>query len=618
VKHLVRESEEAAPLAVLIERADRVSIDTETFGKDAWHEKSGLMPWNGAAISGLSVGVNDEGYYLPIGHRLGQQASPGAIARVVHALNGTKARHVMHHAQYDWAVLEHLLPRALPGIVPFQHRWNTYDTQTRAWLDDENRPKALKVLGDLYLDYDAAAEQRELKALMKRPKVMEMKARIQAEYPEMAVAKWVMPKARSAAKDLGWGDLYPEEMAPYAAQDGVLTLELMDWQGGEWTEGMAREMRVQEVCYRMRERGVLVDQDRLREAGWEYQAAADGIQEGFDFDLTKVAEVREYVYTTLGLPVLETTDKGTPSTARGALEQQMGHPKLELILEHRRLMKAITAYVEPLFAYAEHSVDGLVHAEFSPVGTVTGRFSSSLPNLQQIPKGSKLPGVRESFRAQPGTELWSYDLASAELWIGASITKDPTLTAMLLEGRDMHAETAMQFFGSTEEPWRTLAKNINYGIPYGAGPQQISRFAAKAGLSPEQAARVGREAFDGHKAMFPQYHRVSKNLARMGQQMGRLPLYAPERYRHQRTRFAHVPGYVMLNSLVQGGVAEVMKDVMVEFERAMPGLLRLQVHDELVTQGEPGHHVVVLELLNRILADVNPFSLPLRFEAKQW
>jgi DNA polymerase-1 len=613
---LLRDRTELGDLADRVMRADRVGIDTETF--DEGDRKIGdhgrnLMPWNGAQMSGLSVAIDEgTGYYIPVQHRLGRQADPAGIEGLLDALSRTPARHVMHNAQFDWAILE----RSGRG---FTHRWNTYDTATAAWLEDENRPKGLKTLSDLYLGGDSRAEQKALAELRKRPNQTEMYRRLRAEYPDMPAA-WSRAKARSASKDLSWGDLYPEEMAPYAGTDPVDTLKLQTYQGARWTPALRREMQVQECLYRMRRRGVLVDPERLQTAGYEYRAIVEAIQEKYpDHDLSKPVEVRALLYDVHGLPVIETTDKGVPSTAKAALEQMEGHPVAEDILSYRGAAKALNSYVGPLFEYASTSVDGRVHPSFNPVGTVTGRRSSSMPNLHQIPKGSTLPGVRESFRAAPGLEIWEWDLASAELWIMAALSGDPVMTAILQEGRNMHEEMAFDLFGTKDHASRyyTLAKNVDYGIPYGAGIDQMTRFAAKAGIPQEQARAMATKVRDGHRSMFPTYHAWSKRVGKEARRRGYAQLPWPGRRRHVNSRFGRVPEYAVANSLIQGAVAEVMKDVMIEAEQALDGLV-LEVHDAFMFEIEPGYHEVVEATLGRILADVNPYSLPLRFEGKQW
>jgi DNA polymerase-1 len=516
----------------------------------------------------------------------------------------------MHNAQFDWAILER-------SGLGFTHRWNTHDTATAAWLDDENRPKGLKDLSDLYLGGDSRAEQAALRDLKKRPNQTTMYKKIRAEYPEQSAA-WARAKAKSASRDLDWGDLYPEEMAPYAGTDPVDTLKLRSYLGTSWTPALRREMQVQEVLYRMRRRGVLVDPERLQTAGYEYQAITEAIQEKYpDHDLSKPVEVRALLYDVHGLPVIETTDLGTPSTNKAALEQMEGHPVAEDILSYRGAAKALNAYVGPLFRYAETSADGRVHPSFNPVGTVTGRRSSSMPNLHQIPKGSTLPGVRESFRPAPGLEIWEWDLASAELWIMAALSGDPVLTAILEEGRDLHSETAMSMFGKDDGRWRVLAKNVNYGIPYGAGIDQMTRFAAKAGIAHDKAKIIAEQAKTGHRKMFPTYHAWAKRVGKEARVRGYAQLPWPGRRRHVNSRFGRVPEYAVANSLIQGAVAEVMKDVMIDAERELDGLV-LEVHDAFMFEIEPGYHEVVTATLGRILADVNPYALPLRFEGKQW
>jgi hypothetical protein len=162
---------------------------------------------------------------------------------------------------------------------------------------------------------------------------------------------------------------------------------------------------------------------------------------------------------------------------------------------------------------------------------------------------------------------------------------------------------------------------VNFGIEYGAGLDQITIFAAKAGYSPKEARRVAQIARDGHKRMFAVQHQKADWWSRKATECGKLPLFPPGRYRHFRSPGKTIHAYTALNALVQGGVAEFVKDTMIElYARGYGELLILQVHDELVFDVPAGKGLAVElgEVLNKIAHDINPFKYPLTWDTKSW
>ena len=119
----------------------------------------------------------------------------------------------------------------------------------------------------------------------------------------------------------------------------------------------------------------------------------------------------------------------------------------------------------------------------------------------------------------------------------------------------------------------------------------------------------------GHCALFPDQHRVSKFLTRKATELGKLPLHVEGRYRHFGPG---VEPYTALNALVQGGIGEFMKDMMIELPAPYDEMLVLQVHDELVFDGPDGIEDELHELLERISADINPWKFPMHWDAKKW
>jgi DNA polymerase I-like protein with 3'-5' exonuclease and polymerase domains len=641
----------------------RIVYDIESGASPQTHELFGddatLLPYAGAYLTGMSIAIVESahtfvegrhdilvGHYVPLGHEKGN-IDAESRRMLTEALGETEARHVGFNTPFDWAFL---LNEGLLLDVPV----NAHDVQIKRWLQDENGVKKLKLLGEMWLGEDAAAEKRELDAIMAAPysKITDARNAVLAAYPELGYYKikgekvpydgrdgkklWPNDEAERMAVELRrrrrWSQLTVEELGPYAARDATLTAELdhlLDYTSPN--ETIEREMKVNAICIDMTRRGVSVDIDQLHYAALVYAKQEAELRA----ELKEVhglenpgsgPQVADLLYNRLGLPVRGTTPGGDPSTDKNALEQLAGDPTAAKILACRKANKARTAYAEAFAKFAEHSHDGRVHGMYGTTRTVTGRLAASNPNVMTIPREESLPEVRQAFMLDPkhGVERLGFDLASAELWVTASITGDPVLTEVLLEGRNLHAEMMVQVFGGEKDKSRreyTLSKNVNYGIEYGAGLDQITIFAAKAGYSPKEARRVAKIARDGHKALFAEQHRMADWWARKAEELGYLPLNPEGRKRHFRSPGKTIHAYTALNALVQGGVAEFMKDTMIEvYKRGYGELLILQVHDELVfdAPANKGMEAELLRVLQQISHDINPFRYELTWEPKAW
>ena len=608
-----------------------VAMDTETGGspegRAAFGDKATFHPYAGAYIVGLSVCLarqGDEqldGYYIPVGHERGN-VSPKAARELVYCLDRTRARHVGHHWVFDSPFINQ--------IAPFEHRADTLDTQVIRWHQNENLRRGLKVMGEMYLGVDAGDEKRALADAMKSPWENQTHAykAVREAYPEVPVAE-ARGMARRMRQDRGWHQLEVAELAPYAARDASLTyqvLGVLDEQGALDIPNLDRELALQPILAGMTRRGTPVDIAQLDCAAAEYLGRAEALREGLkgEFGIDNPAstvQTQRLLYGTLGLPVTLRTPKGDPATDKNALEMLQGHPVAARVLEYRKWKHAADSYAIGFAKHARLSADGRIHGHYRSDSTVTGRLSASGPNVMTIPREDSLPEISKAFEwCPPGVQRYRFDIASAELWVTASITSDPVLTEVLLEGRNLHVETMIAVFGGEADKHRreyTLSKNVNYGIEYGAGLDQITTFAAKAGYGPEEARRYAAIARDGHKELFARQHRVADFLADEAEKRGKLPLQIPGRYRHFHGPGRQVGYYTALNALVQGGVAEFMKSTMLEIKaRGYEELMTLQVHDEFWFHGPPGMGDELRELLQSISHDINPFRYELRWEGK--
>jgi DNA polymerase I-like protein with 3'-5' exonuclease and polymerase domains len=632
----------------------RVVYDVETGCSPEMDEKFGgkgsFYTYCGAYLTGMSVCIvhpyqweppvsephSLTGWYIPLGHERGN-VSERCRRGITKALAITDATHVGHNTPFDWAFL---LNEGLLLDVPVR----AHDTQIKRWLQDENGTKKLKVLGEMWLGEDASTEQRGLHELMAAPysKITDARAAVREAYPEMRrIGKSGKPLqaldiegellAAQLRINRRWGQLTVDELGRYAARDATLTAEidhLLDGQSPAAT--IEREMKVNAICIDMTRRGLYVDIPQLHRAGAIYRGRSEALQAELESvhaleNPGSSDQVAELLYDRLGLPVLGRTPSGEPSTGKNTLEQLAGDPVAGKILEYRKWVKADTAYAKPFALFAESGPDERIHGMFRTTGTVTGRLAASGPNVMTIPREDSLPELRAAFNvAPPGMERIGFDIDGAELWVTASLTGDPVLTAILQEGRSVHTEMMLQVFGGEPDKSRreyTLSKNVNFGIEYGAGLDQITIFAAKAGYPPAEARRVAQIARDGHKRMFKVQHERADWWSAKSQELGKLPVWKRGRYRHFRSPGKLVPGYTALNALVQGGVGEFVKDTMIElYARGYGEWLILQVHDELVfdVPAGKGYAEELYRLLNLISAEINPFKYQLHWSPKSW
>lgn len=571
---------------------ERYAIDTET---------TGLRPWGDTILRGVSLYVRGEAYYVPLTH---PHSNNQEVAPLAAALAACKAMPIYHNANYDRAILE----RARFDL-PKHYR----DTVLLAWMTDENRPKGLKQLGEIFFGLDAAAESKALRAMMRGRTAAECYKELRAEGLPVAEARDAS-KVLAAQSKRTWADLTANEIAEYAKQDAVLTYDLYDrlTLDPEYTHvevAVQRMHDLQGVVYRMVKHGVQILPEVVRTKLDETQREMSNIQQQFGtVNLDSPKQLAKLIYETWGLPIKERTEKGEPSTSRAALEALAGSNfALDEVLRYRRLGKSASSYYLPFLDSADES--SRIHPSVNVVGTVTGRFSYNDPNLQTIPREGTILGIKDCFTASRGRHLVSYDLRQAELRFMASLAGERVLMAALEAGADIYQQTA-DSIGTT----RQIAKGLVLSWPYGVGPV---KFARTSGLSVKESRKVIHDFED----TYPRLTHTMSKLSQYADIHGKLPLLGAGRFR----RFVGphlqwpIPSYTALNAACQGGVADFMGDVMIEAEagwNALGATLVLQVHDSLVFEVEPGIEQMLFDLLTKVADDMNPLAMPLIWEMK--
>lgn len=376
------------------------------------------------------------------------------------------------------------------------------------------------------------------------------------------------------------------------------------------------EMDVLEVLLYMEREGALLDVEAAEklygELGREIARLKGTLFRlaGREFNLKSHAQLGQLLFGKkkdggLGLKARQMTQGGKPSTAKAALEVHAAHPFVETYQQLQEVDKVHGTYLKSYLGGETEKqvngkttievrpsilVDGKLHANFKQFGTVTGRFSCSEPNLQNIPRpGTELgTQVRGLFVPPPRHVLVVADYSQIEYVVMGHFSRDPVLVRAFETGVDLHQLVASMVFSidieDVTKPQRTTAKNTNFAVAYGAGEDKV---AAMSKISMEEAVVFKRK----HKKMLPKLYRWTDSVIQeckrsrpphietlLGRKR-RLPLIHSQNWsqRSEAERQA-------VNSKVQGSAADIIKLAMVRLHRLCDEEMRLSlsVHDELV------------------------------------
>ena len=299
----------------------------------------------------------------------------------------------------------------------------------------------------------------------------------------------------------------------------------------------------------------------------------------------------------LGVPV--------PATTRGWQLEPLAleYPVVAKLLEYRGVAKAISSFGESLLEFIKPQT-GRLHSDFRQIGAPTGRFSSSKPNIQQIPHEES---YRRCFRAPEGRKLVIADYSQIELRILAEFSGDENFIKAFQTGADFHTITAAQVFGVKPEEvsaeQRSFAKRLNFGVVYGIGAQ---RFALMTGLSQSQAE-------DTMRRYFATYRGLDSWLRDAGRKATTDRTARTASGRMQKFRFDEGDRAAIgtarrngMNFPIQGTSADILKRALHLLHREIEGtsakLVNI-VHDEVILECDAGEAEAVCKKLEKAMCD---------------
>ncbi len=430
-------------------------------------------------------------------------------------------------------------------------------------------------------------------------------------------------------------------VAPYACADADLSLQLVPKLRADLEQHRQMklfqdlEMPLVAVLTDMEMKGVKVDTAWLQTLSDELeqrlarQEAEIYELAGTEFNVNSPQQLSEVLFDRLQLPTqgLRKTKSGYYSTRAAVLDRlHDSHPIIEHILAYRSLAKLKSTYVDTL-AELVNPETGRVHTSFNQVATVTGRLSSSDPNLQNIPiRTEEGRRVRRAFVAEEGCLLLGADYSQVELRVMAHVSEDPALIDAFQRGEDVHATTAAAVFGVPQEQvdydMRRIAKAVNFGLIYGQSAYGLSR---QIGVSVGEAETFINRYFERFPRVKAYMERVQEQAVKQGyvETLLHRRRYFPELSSQSRASYNRRQASLRMaiNTPIQGTAADIIKLAMLRLhgrlrETNLRSRMILQVHDELVLEMPEDEQETVIPLVCQAMEGAFDLRVPLNVDVE--
>ena len=441
----------------------------------------------------------------------------------------------------------------------------------------------------------------------------------------------------TASKQINFSKVDIATATNYAAEDADITLrlykhleDLLKGQNSQLNLLEAIEYPLVLALVTTETNGAKIDKDKLaahsKELGEKIEVLTKEAYKlgGQEFNLDSPKQLLEILYEKQGLPVLQKTPKGQPSTNEATLQRLAEEYDLpKVILEYRTLAKLKSTYTDSLIAM-ENPVTKRIHTSYHQAVTSTGRLSSTEPNLQNIPiKTSEGRRIREAFVPEKGNVLISADYSQIELRIMAHLSGDKNLTNAFNNNLDVHSATAAEIFRvdikDVDSNQRRSAKAINFGLMYGMSAfgltkqLDITRAEAQSYLDTYFERYTGvRDYMDNVRA------EAKKDLyvqTIMGRRLYVNEINAANGLRRQAAERAAI------NAPLQGSAADIIKKAMLDVdtwianEASDTTKMIMQVHDELILEAKKSESEEVLSKVKEIMEAAVDLDIPLIVEA---
>ena len=389
------------------------------------------------------------------------------------------------------------------------------------------------------------------------------------------------------------------------------------------------DLPLSKVVYEMERNGFMVKKEILLQLEESLEKEIKSISKeiyklaGTEFNISSSQQMADVLFNQMGIdPHKKSKKSGVYSTSAETLEQlqQEGHTIADLLIRWRRLSKVKSTYTAALVNHIEDSDSGeRIHSNFSLALTSTGRFSSTEPNLQNIPvRGDFADEIRSAFVARQGYKILALDYSQVELRIVAAIANVLSLKEAFRKDLDIHSVTAGEIFGvkteDVDKSLRNKAKAINFGIIYG-----ISGFglAKNIGISRTEASEYINKYFERYPEILS-FMEDSKSFARkhgyVETIMKRRCYINGINAKDPNTR--SFSERAAINFPIQGSSSDIMRKSMVDVSNVLEKSkweckMILQVHDELLFEVKDSEVEEVAQVLQNTMESSAELSVPL-------
>ncbi len=420
-----------------------------------------------------------------------------------------------------------------------------------------------------------------------------------------------------------------EYLAKCAVALGVLNERIGDKINENGQEKLYQEVELPlvTVLAHLEINGFLVDDNQLKEFADKLGEKIDALTNeiymlaGEEFNINSPKQLGVILFEKLELKPVKKTKTGYATNADVLEKLRDKHPIVNFIMEYRQLAKLKSTYCDGLTAVVNPNTHR-IHSVFTQTVTVTGRLSSTEPNLQNIPTRTELGReIRKMFVAKDGYVLVDADYSQIELRVLAHIANDETMINAFRNNEDIHAVTASQVLGipleDVTKEQRSSAKAVNFGIVYGIGEFSLAQDLHISVKEAKAYIESYLEKYHGVRNYMESIKEQAKKDGYVKTMLNRIR-YIPE-LKSPNYNIRQFGERVALNTPIQGTAADIIKLAMVRVDNRLinEGLkskLILQVHDELIVEAHKDEVDKVKQILSEEMQGAMELNVPLKVD----
>jgi len=558
------------------------AFDTETTSLDSMEAK----------LVGVSFSIKPhEAYYIPINHhdKNIDISEKKVLEFLKEVMAESKFTIIGQNIKYDMNVLEK---------YSIKFNCKIHDTMVMSYVYNSTGKHDLNTLAEKYLNYTTI------------------------KYEELA---------GSGAKQKLFSEIDADKATNYACEDADITLRLYHFLYEKLSSNKEQlnlyekiELPLVKILSKIELNGVNINEKSLskqsKSLGERIKVIEKNIYKlaGKEFNISSPKQLQEIFYDVLKLPIIKKTPKGQPSTNEDVMLELSDLNELpKLVLDFRNLTKLKNTYTDRLGEQVNQSTKKL-HTSYNQTVTITGRLSSSNPNLQNIPiRTEDGRNIRKTFVASKNHKILSADYSQIELRVMAHLSKDKSLIESFLKSEDIHSETAKEVFSLDKEPTkdqRRAAKTINFGLIYGISSYGLSRQLKIDNNSAKEYIEKYFLRYKGVKKFMDNIKAEAKKNGYVSTILGRR-IYLPN-ITHNNFQIRSASERTAINAPIQGTAADILKIAMIHIDEWMnksDGKIKMlmQVHDELVFEVDNDFLDNAIAKINELMSNCYTLNVPL-------